>query len=372
VLDRSLATVEAAASVEEAVTAEAEAAVSYWGAWANIDVRFAPADQQHVPEPWRRVAVRTSPIGSGPRMAVNPAGAILNYLYALLEAETRLACLIVGLDPALAVIHADIRGRDSLPLDLMEAVRPSVDRYVHAFLHDRVFRAGDFHETQRGNVRLLAPLTHELAETLPAWRQLIAPLAEHVVSLLLEREPAAAKLPTPLTQANRRADRARRHNRAPTQQETQTPAPPLDRRCRRCGGQLPHRNRVYCDDCLPHYQRDRYDAFIAGGRATFAQQRAEGQDPSHGGVAAERRGASMVRRKRELREWHAAHPDTIADPDVFTREILPAIQSVRLSDLVRATGLTHGYLSQIRRGEKTPHCRHWPTFREAIDGWDGA
>jgi CRISPR-associated protein Cas1 len=104
-------------------------------------------------------------LASGPRLAVTPAGAILNYLYALLEAEGRLACQIVGLDPALAIVHADIRGRDSLSLDLMEAVRPSVDRYLHALLRDRVFRASDFYETQRGICRLLAPLTHELAET---------------------------------------------------------------------------------------------------------------------------------------------------------------------------------------------------------------
>ena len=146
-------------------------------------------------------------------MALTPANAVLNYCYSLLEAESRLACQIVGLDPALAIAHADIRGRDSLPLDLMEAVRSNVDRYLLALLRDRVFRADDFYETRRGNCRLLAPLTHELAETLPAWRQLIAPVAEQVAALLHEREPTVEKLPTPLTQANRRADRARRHGR---------------------------------------------------------------------------------------------------------------------------------------------------------------
>jgi hypothetical protein len=49
-------------------------------------------------------------------MAVNPAGAILNYLYALLEVEAGLACLALGLDPALAFFHVDVRGRDSLQI----------------------------------------------------------------------------------------------------------------------------------------------------------------------------------------------------------------------------------------------------------------
>jgi CRISPR-associated endonuclease Cas1 len=370
VLQRSLAAVQAADSIEAAVTAEAEAAAAYWSAWADVEVRFQSADRKRVPEHWLAFGQRTSPLGGGPRMAINPAGAILNYLYALLEAEARLACQIVGLDPALAIVHADIRGRDSLPLDLMEAVRPSVDRYLLALLRDRVFRASDFYETQRGNCRLLAPLTHELAETLPVWRQLVAPVAEQVVSLLLQRDPAVEKMPTPLTESNRRADRARRHGRTASQEAAPAKLPRPERRCRRCGGELPRvgrGRRTYCDDCLPHYQRDRYEAFIAAGRSTVARQHEEGIDPSHGGEAGKRRGASVARRQHEVREWNAAHPETMANPTVFEREILPAIRNVALSELVRATGLTHGYLSQIRRGEKTPHPRHWPTLRLAAD-----
>jgi hypothetical protein len=119
---------------------------------------------------------------------------------------------------------------------------------------------------------------------------------------------------------------------------------------------------------LPHYQRDRYEAFIAAGRSTHARQREQGIDPSHGGAAGKRRGASVAQRKREVQEWNAAHPGTMADATVFEREILPAIQSVPLSDLVRATGLTAGYLSQIRRGEKTPHERHWAALRSVRSG----
>jgi hypothetical protein len=253
----------------------------------------------------------------------------------------------------------------------MEAVRPSVDRYLLALLRDRVFRASDFYETQRGNVRLLAPLTHELAETLPAWRRLIAPVAEQVAALLLEREPTGVKLATPLTEANRRADRARRHNH--TTPPTQVRPPRPERRCKRCGGELPHRSRVYCDDCLPHYRRDLYQAFAETGRAAVAQLRAEGIDPSHGGAAAERRGATMARRRREVRDWNVSHPETIADPVVFAREILPAIREVPLSELARATGLTHGYLSQIRSGKSVPHRRHWKalcaSFVRARRGW---
>src|SRR5262249_10941859 len=152
----------------------------------------------------------------------------------------------------------------------------------------------------------LTPLSHELAETLPAWRKLIAPVAERVAALLLERESTMVKLATPLTEANRRADRARPHDHTTTPTPARAPRP--ERRCKRCGGELPHRARVYCDDCLPHHQRDLYQALAETGRAAVAQQRAEGVDPSHGGAAGEKRGATMARQERELQKWKVAHP----------------------------------------------------------------
>lgn len=47
------------------------------------------------------------------------------------------------------------------------------------------------------------------------------------------------------------------------------------------------------------------------------------------------------------------------DLSAFQRDILPLIQGVPLSRLQRATGLSLRYASLIRRGERTPHPRHW-------------
>jgi CRISPR-associated endonuclease Cas1 len=356
-LARCLKQLGAAETVEQAVIAEAEAAAAYWRAWQTVPVRFRPTDRRKVPEPWQRFGGRQSPIGGGPRLAVTPAGAILNYLYALLEAETRLACLQLGLDPALAVIHADTRGRDSLPLDLMEAVRPNVDRYLLALLGDQVFTAADFHETQRGNCRLLPPLTHQLAETLPAWRQLVAPVAEHVAQLFVQHSAKPVLQPTPLTQANRRADRALRGNRT-TELAAVVRPPKPERRCKRCGGPLPHRDRTYCDTCLPHFQHDHYQALAAAGRARNAEFAAAGGDQSHGGKAGQRRSASRKRHAVDRRAWEADH-GLQTDPEWFHNELQPRLHDVSLATLAQATGLSAGYLSQVRRGLKTPHVRHW-------------
>ena len=103
-------------------------------AWSDVPVRFSPRDRRRVPEHWHNFGQRHSPLTRAPRLAVNPGNALLNYLYALLEAEARIACLTFGLSPTLGVVHADLRSRDAFCLDLMEAVRQAVDAYVLSLL----------------------------------------------------------------------------------------------------------------------------------------------------------------------------------------------------------------------------------------------
>jgi hypothetical protein len=85
-------------------------------------VDFLRADLLNVPDHWRTFGKRASPLTGNPRLAANPPNSILNYLYAILEAECRIACLAVGLDPGLGVLYADQRNRDSMALDLMVGV----------------------------------------------------------------------------------------------------------------------------------------------------------------------------------------------------------------------------------------------------------
>jgi CRISPR-associated endonuclease Cas1 len=86
---------------------ESQAARAYWSAWSTLPVNFPKNDLHRVPEHWRRFAARVSPLTGSPRLAANPANAILNYLYAVLESEARLAAAALGLDPGLGVLHVD-------------------------------------------------------------------------------------------------------------------------------------------------------------------------------------------------------------------------------------------------------------------------
>jgi CRISPR-associated endonuclease Cas1 len=303
--DALVAQLEAASSLEEMLIAERDAAFNYWGAWSAVVLRFRPFEIARLPEHWVSFGQRSSPFTSAPRLAANPANALLNYLYAILEAETRIACLAVGLDPTLGIVHADQRSRDSLALDLMEAVRPDVDSYLLDLLERRIFHLNDFHETRRGVCRLLPPMTRLLAETAPGWARLIAPVAERVAAILAEAPGSKIdRLPTPLTNTNRHTRRQAMRRRPPAAVKPKGPKPPAT--CRGCGGEVPHPDRDFCDGCLPAYEKKQKAAFAGSGLFALQSMKAEGRDPTHGGEAAKRRGESTAARKRAIREWERA------------------------------------------------------------------
>src|SRR5215204_2873361 len=103
---------------------------------------------------------------------------------AILEAEARTAILSIGLDPGMDVLHADLKARDSLALDVMEPARPEVDRFVPKLLRSHTLAAREVFETRQGVCRVLPPLTHRLAEMTPTWAKAVAPVAEAVAHKL--------------------------------------------------------------------------------------------------------------------------------------------------------------------------------------------
>jgi CRISPR/Cas system-associated endonuclease Cas1 len=83
-----LATAESAEAVR---LLESQAGRAYWSAWRNLTINFPKSDLRRVPDHWRTFGSRISALTGSPRLAVNPPNAILNYLYAVLESEARLA-----------------------------------------------------------------------------------------------------------------------------------------------------------------------------------------------------------------------------------------------------------------------------------------
>jgi CRISPR-associated endonuclease Cas1 len=129
---------------------EAQAAAIYWNAWSEIPVLFPRQDAKRVPDHWLRFGTRHSPLTGQPRLAVNPPNAILNYCFALAESECRLALSACGLDPSMGFIHVDTPYRDSLALDVLETIRPSIEAWLLAWMMQEPFRRSDFFETGTG------------------------------------------------------------------------------------------------------------------------------------------------------------------------------------------------------------------------------
>jgi CRISPR-associated endonuclease Cas1 len=361
IITTALAALAQAATIDELRAVEAQAAAVYWGAWASLPVRFARRDADRIPTHWHTFGTRSSPLTGSPRRAVNPANALLNYLYAILEAEARIASLAVGLDPGMGFLHRDLRARDSLACDLMEAVRPKVDGVVLDLLYNHHFAASDFFETRQGVCRLMPSLTVRLAELALTFARWIAPVTERVAEALARsgRHPAKYDVPTPLTQSNRSAGRGglRRTAKRPSGE----PAAHLPPACLQCGTMLDTPHRQYCDACLPEYRAEAAAALSQIGPAALAAMRAGGHDPAHGGEAGRKRGARNAAHQSAVARWDQENPGNAGD-ESFRRDVLPGLQAVPLRAMAEATGLTEGYCSFIRRGIRVPHARHWETL----------
>lgn len=339
---------------------EANAANVYWEAWHNVPVRFARRDEPRVPAHWRTFGARGSLLNAGPRRAINPANALLNYLYAIVEAEARLAALTVGCDPGLGLLHADIRSRDSLACDLMEPVRPVVDRFVLDTLSARVFRREEFFETREGVCRVLPPVTLLLTQTATRWAKLLAPVAERVARRLADsvvhgedsaRPSRPIRLPTPLTEARRSAGRKTVQDCG--SQQPRAPLSGLERTCQTCGAALKTARQRFCDQCRPT-STERF----ANGRAVLRRMQAEGRDPSRSESAIKASRARRLETHQAIKEWEATHQRR-PDSTVYFRDVFPRVQAASVPALVRATGLCYPYCALIRRGVKVPHPRHW-------------
>jgi CRISPR-associated endonuclease Cas1 len=334
---RNLAHVE---STDELMsTPEARAAAAYWGAWRTLPIQFVRKDHARLPEHWKVFGPRRSSLSGSPRLAVNPGNAILNYLYSLLDAETRLACLAVGLDPGLGFFHTDKRGRDNLVMDLMEACRPQVDAYALRLFEAHAFRAADFHETRKGVCRILAPLTHELAETSLLWGRAVAPVAEEVARMLGKTQRRRKeRSPTPLNGSPR--SQGREGIRGSPPRPAGHPSTPVHRNCLECGATDLSGSRSYCDRCLAE----------AGSGDTRL-----------------RKAAASARQQEALAAWRKAGFER-QRPELYQKEIFPLLRRTPIRKMMEATGLSEPYCFRIRRGETTPHPRHWRALFELGEG----
>jgi CRISPR-associated endonuclease Cas1 len=337
-------------TMESVRIVESKGAAAYWAAWRNLPIIFPKSDLPRVPQHWRTFGTRKSLLTGSPRLAINPPNAILNYLYALLESESRLAAAALGLDPGLGFIHVDTPARDSLGCDLMEAIRPQVDSYALALLQQPLKREW-FFEQRDGNCRLMARFAARLSETVPLWARTVAPVAEWVArELWVRRRKPTTQIvpPTRLTQRHKREAKGSSLAAGPN------PAPQVESLCHDCGTRV-GLGRIHCPKCAVSYSTDRLKEAAQVGRIA-----------SHTAQAEARRAGTQ--RKHAVARWGwspLAQPAWLTE-DIYTRQIQPRLKQLANSAIASALGISLYYAADIRRGRRIPHPRHWQALLELV------
>ena len=125
---------------------EGRAGLAYFNAWQPLPLRWKGLGRHPVPHDWYTVGQRGTFARKkvGNRNASHPVNAILNYAYAILESQVRIQVPVAGYDPTIGFLHVGRRGRSDFVLDLMEPLRPLVDRKVLEFVRAHTFHPGDF------------------------------------------------------------------------------------------------------------------------------------------------------------------------------------------------------------------------------------
>lgn len=331
-------------SLEALAQIERQGANAYWSAWHSLPVIFPKSVVNRVPEHWLSFGARRSPLTGSPRLAVNPPNAILNYLYAVLESEARLALAALGLDPGLGVMHVDTRTRDSLACDVMEPIRPQVDAYLLDLITRAPLRREWFFEERNGNCRLMAPFACQLGETAPTWGRAIAPIAEWVARTLWASIPRPTKRNWPatrLTQGHRREVKGS-PSVAPAK-----PAPKPAAVCRTCGGPL----LAGSMNCLKCARMAR--------KKTFTEVAKLGRVATHSPKAEALRGQTQKRQRAVEKAWDASDKPDWLDEKLYREKIQPALARVTISKIANALDVSIPYASSIRAAKRKPHPRHW-------------
>jgi CRISPR-associated endonuclease Cas1 len=330
---------------------EARAANAYWGAWRNLAVNFPKCDLRRVPDHWRIFGARVSPLTGSPRLAANPVNAMLNYLYAILESESRLAVAALGLDPGLGVLHVDTQARDSLACDVMEPVRPLVDAYLLKWISRETLRREWFFEKGDGACRLMGSFAVRLSETAPAWGHAVAPVAERVARMLWE---TVAKGPRRNGPATRLTQNRRREARGLPIVSQQAPPPHPESFCKDCGAQIDH-GRSYCWACGLKVSAVRLVKVAERGRVAAQSDQAQRM-----------RSETQIRHAAAEARWPTSDLPAWLNREFYVREIQPRLKSVTLSVLASTLDISIPYAVDIRKGRRVPHTRHWLTLARLL------
>ena len=349
-ISRACAAIPTAQTIEAIRLHESIGAHAYWGAWNNLPINFPRADLRRVPDHWQIFRNRVSPLTGSPRLAANPVNAMLNYLYALLESEARLAVATLGLDPGLGVLHMDAPSRDSLACDVMEPVRPMVDAYILNWVGRETLKREWFFEQRDGSCRLMAPFVAQLSQTARTWSGAVASFAEMVARTLwaTTHKPRRQHQPaTRLTQLHRREAK----NASPIFRPA---LPRPESFCKECGVVIT-RGKRRCASCA--------NDLNTSGLIKAAQK---GRVAAQSNQAQARRADTQRAHSKAKAAWESSDLPAWMNEKSYMQEIQPRLKAITLSVLASKLSISIPYAVDIRSGRRIPHPRHWETLAQLV------
>src|SRR5215208_3656838 len=87
-------------NIDGLLLAEVQAAYAYFACWQMLPLRWKGTGRKPMPPEWRHVVARPSMVsGRNLLHATHPVNAMLNYAYAALESQVRIATVSEGLGP---------------------------------------------------------------------------------------------------------------------------------------------------------------------------------------------------------------------------------------------------------------------------------
>jgi CRISPR-associated endonuclease Cas1 len=149
-------------SISQLLGIEGPAAAAYFGAWNGLPLKWKGVGRKPIPENWGQIVPRTMAWRKSSRAARHPINAMLNYGYGILKHQLQAEVIAAGMDPSIGIIHGNSQNPIPLVYDLMEPLRPIIDRQVLEFAFSHTFETGDFTISKWGGCRLNPQLAKAL------------------------------------------------------------------------------------------------------------------------------------------------------------------------------------------------------------------
>jgi CRISP-associated protein Cas1 len=188
-----------ARSVRDVMVQEAQAARVVWPQVPPLRWRVG---SPRIPASWKLPYSARKPLRqthgnvSSPRHAATPINALLNVAFSVTAGRLAAYLAALGASPAIGFLHSDKPGRWSRAYDVIEPLRPLIERSVFGFIGRYQFGSNDFIRASDGSIRLADNLLRIVIADTALSGRILAAAVDWVIGLIRAACPSAGSGPT--------------------------------------------------------------------------------------------------------------------------------------------------------------------------------